>query len=223
MKKILLTIAAFAIIGLSGTAHAGVVVLKLGGQSSSIHFVEDGVARTIGGGSFDPSVLDGRSLDYLYCVDMGHYITLNRDYTYTDVNNTALIHGAEVHNAGKVAYLLKNYGVGGHGDEAIALQAAIWHEIYGANYYLNSASYGATSNIPHLYNDYVTAADNSTTGDVSKFIWIKPGNSVNDTGYQGLVTSSPTPEPSTYALMGIGGLFAAFWFKKSTGTLAPTV
>jgi hypothetical protein len=222
MKKILLTIAAVAIIGLSGTAHAN--VLQLGTQSSNIEFVKNGSPISVGGGSFDPSVLDGRSLDYLYCVDMDNTISPGSNYTYTTVNNTAEIHGSAVNNAGKVAYLLGKYGVGGQGDQVKALQAAIWHEVYGANYYLNSASYGAASNIAVLYNTYVGEADNSTTGDVSKFIWINPGTDVNGvTKYQGLVTSSPTPEPSTYALMGIGGLFAAFWFKKSAGTLAPTV
>lgn len=222
MKKILLTIATFAIIGLSGTAHAN--VLQLGGQSSSIHFVENGTPRTIGGGSFDPSVLDGRSLDYLYCVDMDNTISLGSNYTYTTVNNTAEIHGSAVNNADKVAYLLGKYGVGGQGDQATALQAAIWHEVYGANYHLDTSYYvGSTSNVTTLYNTYVGEAD-TNTGDVSKFIWINPDTDVNVvTKCQGLVTSSPTPEPSTYALMGIGGLFAAFWFKKSAGTLAPTV
>ena len=229
MKKILLTIAAVAMIGMSGTAQAGVVNLQVGGTySNNIRSVVNNIITTEGGGSIETSSLDGRKLDYLYCVDLSTTVNVNTVYPYTTVNNAALIHGSVVNNADKVAYLLENHGVGGQGDQAIALQAAIWHEIYGTGVYdLNisgAGGYGTGSSIATLYTSYVSEADKSTTGNFSKFIWINPGkDAIGLNNYQGLVTSSPTPEPSTYALMGIGGLFAALWFKKSSGTLAPTV
>ncbi len=212
MKKIVYAIVAFVMIAMSGTAHAD--VLNLGGNYSQIaSLVNPGsgvVARSEGGGSIETSYLDGRKLDYLYCVDLFTTISPG-SYSSTTVNNQAEIHGVAVKNADKVAYLLEKHGTGGQGDQAIALQAAIWHEIYGAGVYdLNYT--GSTATTINLYEQYLTEAVNKY-GDVSKFIWINPDYATGAMK-QGLVTSSPNPEPSTYALLGIGGLFAAFRFRK---------
>ncbi len=215
MKKIVYAIIAFVMIALSGTTHAtdvkaeDVINLHVGGTYSFIpSLVNTGsgfVQKSEGGGSVDPSSLGGRPLSYLYCVDLFTNVYVNNDYPSTTVNNAALIHGAPLINAGKVAYLLENYGVDGQGDQAIALQAAIWYEIYGPEVYKLDVN-GSTSNTATLYNKYLDeAAITSNSGDVSKFLWINPGNT-SGTTYQGLVTSSPNPEPGTIMLFGVGML-----------------
>ena len=225
MKKIVYAIVAFVMIAMSGTAHAD--VLNLGGNYSQIaSLVNPGsgvVARSEGGGSIETSYLDGRKLDYLYCVDLFTNIYVPADYSNTTVNNNALIHGNTVTNAGGIAYLLGKYGVGGQGDQAIALQAAIWHEINGTGVYdlnIGSGGYESTSAIATQYGNFIAEAQ-THSGEVSKFRWINPDNGSGNQ-YQGLVTNSPNPEPSTYILMFIGGLFAAFQLRKSRVEVHPT-
>jgi hypothetical protein len=214
MKKIVYAIVAFVMIALSGTTHAtdvkagDLINLHVGGNySTGILSVVNNVHKAETGGSIDPSSLGGRALDYLYCVDLFTDVNVNADYPYTTVNNAANIHGNTLLHADKVAYLLGKYGVGGQGEQAKALQAAIWHEIYAPGVYdLDVASYGSTSKIATLYTQYVTEAA-THAGDVSKFLWINPGKDATGlTTYQGLVTSSPTPEPGTIMLLGAGML-----------------
>ena len=217
MKKVtsLLALLTAAMLTLATSAMASdLKVLKIGGNYSHIESLVNGVATTEGGGSIDTSYLDGRPLDYLYCVDLFTNVYVPADYSNTTVNNNALIHGNPVTNAGGIAYLLGKYGVGGEGDQAIALQAAIWHEINGTGVYdLNTKAYGESSDIATKYNTYITEAG-KYSGDISKFTWINPGNGSGN-AYQGLVTNSPNPEPSTYALMCIGGVFVMFRLWKS--------
>ncbi|MGB7512203.1 MAG: thioester domain-containing protein [Pelodictyon phaeoclathratiforme] len=225
MKTILYAIIAVAIMTMSGMAHATEVInLHIGGSYSNIKSIVNGVQKSEGGGSIDPSFLNTRALKYLYCVDLFTPVYVNADYPYTTVNNSAIIHGNLVENAGKVAYLLGNYGIGGQGEQAIALQAAIWHVVNKTGVYdLDIASYGSTSNIATLYNKYINEATTNSS-NVSKFLWINPGKDVAGlTNYQGLVSNSPNPEPSTYVLLCLGGLFVAFRLRKSSGTSAVTV
>ena len=224
MKTILYAIIAVAIMTMSGMAHATEVInLHIGGSYSNIKSIVKGVHKSEGGGSIDPSYLNERALKYLYCVDLFTPVNVNDNYPYTTVNNSAIIHGNPVKNAGKVAYLLGNYGIGGQGEQAIALQAAIWHVVNETGVYdLDIESYGSTSNIATLYNKYINEAT-TISSDVSKFLWINPGKDVKHTNYQGLVSNSPNPEPSTYVLLCLGGLFVAFRLRKSSGTSAVTV
>ena len=232
MKKIVYAIVAFVMIALNGTTHATdvnaeVINLYVGGNYSTgiLSLVNTGSGfekKSEAGGSIDISSLPGRQLDYLYCVDLFHDVGVSASYPNTTVNNAAIINGNPLPNADKVAYLLENYGVGGQGEQAQALQAAIWHEIYGSGVYnLDVASYGTNHNIPDMYTQYVSEAA-THSGNVSKFLWISPDYATGAMK-QGLVTSSPTPEPSTYALMCLGGLIVAFRLRKSAGTSAVNV
>ena len=223
MKKVIsvLALLAAAILTLATSAMAS--DLKIGGTYSGILSLVYNKPTTEGGGSIDTSYLDGRKLDYLYCVDLFTNIYVPADYSNTTVNNNALIHGNKVTNAGGIAYLLGKYGVGGQGDQAIALQAAIWHEINGTGVYdlnIGSGGYESTSAIATQYGNFIAEAQ-THSGEVSKFRWINPDNGSGNQ-YQGLVTNSPNPEPSTYILMFIGGLFAAFQLRKSRVEVHPT-
>lgn len=223
MKKVISVFALLAVSMLTLATSAMASYLKIGGTYSGILSLVYDKPTTEGGGSIDTSYLDGRKLGYLYCVDLFTNVYVPADYSNTTVNKNALIHGKEVNNAKGIAYLLGKYGVGGEGDQAIALQAAIWHEINGKGVYdlnVGSGGYESTSAIATTYNQYINEAA-ANSGDVSKFLWINPDNG-SGAQYQGLVTNSPNPEPSTYILMFIGGLFAAFQLRKSRVEVHPT-
>jgi Thioester domain len=136
---LLLTILALAVV-LGGTL-ARADDLNLGGTFNSFNFYNNGVLTAEGGGSLVTSSLTSVTLGFVYCVDINDNITVPGDYNNTIVTNNGNVNGAMVNNAGQVAWLLDNYAVGAEGNanatDQIALQAAIWHVIYGANYYLD--------------------------------------------------------------------------------------
>jgi hypothetical protein len=132
------------------------------------------------------------------------------------VNNAGIIYSNALNNAAKVAWLLTNYGTGGQGDQAKALQAAIWTVIYGNSVYrLDTSNDGRnSSNVISLYNTMLIALD-SHTGNVSDFLWISPKYSLNGPYYQGLVGTT-VPIPAAVWLLGSGliGLIGIRRFRK---------
>jgi len=178
--------------------------LYIGGIYSSIASVVNGSYQYEGGGSVDVSSLDGRSLDYLYCVDLFTNVYPNQEYSSTTITNNGYINGNLIDNVGEVAWLLENFATGGQGDQAKALQAALWTVIEGYNtYHLDTKHYGEDSDIVKLYNKMLTDGAGKI-GDFSDFLWISPGKNGSGTLYQGLVTSAPVPEPATMLLFGAG-------------------
>lgn len=162
------------------------------------------------GSAIDPSTLNGKALAYLYCVDIFTVVYASSDYPETLVNNEGIIYDVALPAAGKVAWLLTKYGTGGQGDEAIALQAAIWtvvHEdVHYRLYRSDDGKEGASENQMTLYEGYLAALGDNV-GNVSDFLWISPARK-NAQGenvwYQGLVGIYAVPEPATLFLLGFG-------------------
>jgi len=219
MKKKIIALLAVAMLTLATNAMATDAILDLGGSYNTIASLVNGHSTNEGGGSVGSSSLNGRQLDYLYCVDLFTTVYVNAPYPNTTINNSGQIYGNQILNADKVAYLLTTYGTGAQTNQQIALQAAIWHEVNASGVYeLNVEQYGLNPDIATLYKTYVDAA-NSYSGPnlVSNFTWITPGTKDANgklTMYQGLVTSNPVPEPSTIILLGTGMLFMAVYGKR---------
>jgi len=226
MKKKLAALLVGAMLTFATSAMADVLYVGsnfTGSGNPAILGTWDGSAVQWGGGSMDVSTLTSslgtRTLPYLYCVDVFNDVPVGNYYSQTSVNYSGQIHGSTLNNADKVAFLVQNYGANsGQTDQARALQAAIWTEIYSTGqshtYTLNSDAYGSNSNIVGLYNTYIDAAKNvSTTGYASHVTWINPDNG-SGTVYQGLVTSGPVPEPSTIVLLVTGMLGMAVFGKR---------
>ncbi len=190
MKRIAL-LGILALILCAGVAVADTHTLSVGSSFSLIHSADGSL---VGGGSISPSSLDGNNLPYLYCVDFGRTIYAPGEYNATAVTNNGTIFGSGVANAANVAFLLQEYA----DDQTVnsaALQAAIWHVIFGF-------SISETDNLPDMVTEYKKYVTDVGRGDVSLFSWISPQRIGSTIQYQGQVTR--VPEPSLVLLLGIG-------------------
>jgi hypothetical protein len=206
MAKVFMVLALVAVICLPGMAQAVTVDLSQitnGYTPINYQWTPNGGSQTTGGGgggSFSPVYLNGVQLSYVYCVDLFTDVYAN-SYPATTVNTAGNIYGNPLSTAGQVAWLLSHYGTAGNGDQAWALQSAIWHVVE-AN--LGTFVPVGTANQMNLYNSYLTALDGNT-GNVSDFLWISPGalDNGNLVYYQGLV-APPVPIPAAVWLLGSG-------------------
>jgi hypothetical protein len=153
MKKLFVLTACIVLLS---AAISQADTLTLGGNFSHINSVVNGGQKTEGGGSIDVSYLDGRKLDYLYCVDLFTTVYVPGTYGATTVTSTGEINGGMINNMEEVAWLLKTYATGGQGENAMALQAAIWEVINGDTvYHLDTAN--SSPNLVASYTNILTS------------------------------------------------------------------
>ena len=206
----------------SGLARAGSESLKLGAITGApVYCSLTGYGsgnftdlKQQGGNVFD-SLLNGKTVPYIYCVDLTHNISPNFN-GQANVTTNGLIHydpvaypGDLVNNAGQVSWLMLHISAGTPGhplsrDQQGGLQAAIWKTIYGANFSL-AAGNGAA--LIADYNADLTALG-SKTAPINKMLWLSPlsGSGSNTIpNLQGLVAFA-TPEPSSLVLLGTVGV-----------------
>jgi hypothetical protein len=203
----------FAALACGSRAYADNLVL--GGNYVPVSINLDGADNTsVGGGPVSPSSLNGRTLPYVYCVDLFHDVSVPGTYNAL-VTNTGVANGNYIHNANEIAFLLKTYGAGATTrDQQAALQAAIWSVEYdgtGAspfNHVVTLAS-GETPGAMAYYATYMTSIGSAS---VSNFLWLTPGGA-SDFGIQGLITAN-TPEPSTLAIAGLSALGLAYSLRR---------
>lgn len=202
MKLVAIVVAALALgVGLS-PARADTLVL--GSVFSSIPMMVDGTLKTEGGGSIEAAKLNGTPLEWVYCVDIYTNVYVPATYSNTVVTYNGTINGLPVHNADQVAWLLTQYGVAGQGDQAKALQAAIWETIFdGYNGHSVVLANTASANVKNLKSGMLTALGNagSVSGLANDFLWMTPKTGA--TAYQGLV-ARPVPDGGV-TLMLLGG------------------
>ena len=164
------------------------------------------------GGSFDPSTWKGTPLQFLYCVDVYDFITLNTTYGATDATNTGSVKMTRESNGvrtglvdyewlpnsakvGQIAFLLDTYGngIGGQSAQADSLQEAIWKVVYGGD---------DPKPLDTLASTYFNASIGQT-GSVGSYLWFSPATNDRDDTHQALVGKVPVPEPTSIVLLGI--------------------
>jgi hypothetical protein len=136
----LLSVAALAVTLSVSAARAD--NLSLGGPYNSFNFYINNANTSTGGGSIQNSSLNGNVLAFVYCVDLFDDINVSGDYDQTTFDTYGYVNGNPVNNAGEISWLLDHDAVAAEtsANAQVALQAAIWHVMYGSNYYLDPLS-----------------------------------------------------------------------------------
>ncbi len=230
---------------LVGATWARANDLDLGSNYNSGSFYTWDGSSPGGGGPISTSYLNGVTLPYVYCVDIPDNVYVPDDYNQTTVttNGTVVVgpgnpeyNSAQpgsleaVPNAGVIAWLLTtSYSSTSPSLTTVeqdGLQAAIWTAIYGygtssSGFYVTDPSVFAQmqTDLNNTGSNTVTLA-NAGTAPVSDIYWMSPGNG-SGTVYQALVTANvggatiTTPEPSTFAIAGLGAMaFIAFGLRR---------
>lgn len=195
-----------------------------------------------GAGNINPgSMLNGQSLPYMYCLDLTHDIYLNTDYSITSANRLGYVvnddpaqnaasaaltnSDGRLLNAGNIGYLMVHFApLAASVDQQLALQSAIWAEVYGKNYALLSNPYFSPDENAAIASDQAWYLNQIPVGGNAKYtsdvFWINPSqDGVNyaqcQVGYapgsdRSSSANHPVPAPSglvtTLIMLGVLGL-----------------
>jgi len=194
-----------------------------------------GLSGTYGGGVFTGGYLNGTALPWIYCVDIPDHVYVPGDYPTASSNNNGTIAGSTanfnatgitgnpipqgtqegVTNAKNVAWLLYTYAASATDyQHQVALQGAIWNQIYGVT--LTGCTGGGCVSI---YNTDLAALSAAISGGtvgnyVGNFTWLSPSGSDSNNVDQGLITQVPDGGMTLMllggALVGVGTLRRKF-------------
>jgi hypothetical protein len=175
-----------------------------------------------GGGSVNPSTLNGNALPFVYFVQIPVNVGVPGDYYATQVSSDGTIDPAPnanypllagtvtVRNAGQIAWLLDNIGSPAlTNDQQAGLQAALWLQVYGGAIFSLDPS-GTAAGIYAAYladltllNQFDLSGNGGLTANLSDVAWMTPATGTPPTGtnpsfdgltyYQALVTDSGRP------------------------------
>lgn len=207
------------------------------------HLTESNTAE--GGGSIQPSTLDGSSLPFVYCIQIPVTVTVPGDYDKTQVSDNGTIDPAPnnnyptlgstpvtVRNAGQIAYLLDTFGLTATTNaQQAALQAAIWLQAYGGSIFSLNTGVSFYSiylaDLAALGQSGVTG-DNGHTAPLSDVAWLTPALTSPDTTkdliyFQALVTKGRTFSPNLplpsglviWSILGAVGMVGLGWRRRT--------
>jgi hypothetical protein len=201
-------------------AHAD--SLSLGNAGGAFSYFFNGNFETAAGGNMTGSsaVIGGQTVDFsaVYCVDLRDEINSNSFYNNTTFSNNGVVNGSTVNHDSDIAWLLLNI-TATTTTQSEGLQAAIWEEEYGNDFFLSTFG---QSGIVNDENADLSALQNAinhnqvTSSLVGQVDWITPPTTtegseknrenVDQQGLVGLVNDPPpaVPEPATLSLFGTG-------------------
>ena len=212
--------AAAATLAFSGlSAHAD--TLNLGNAGGAFTFSFGGNLETAAGGNMTgtSAVIGGNTVNFsaVYCVDLNDEIFSNTTYNNTSFSTNGKVNGSTVHNDADIAWLLLNINPT-NTTQSEGLQAAIWTEEYGRDFFVTPGQNGiiTAENLDLSALNIAINQDQVSSSLVSDVLWITPPTTTDGSGWdrktvdqQGLVglVNDPTPavpEPATLSLFGTG-------------------
>lgn len=221
---------------MAGAGHANAAIYYTGsGFQSGVSISTDGGQTFFSSGSGGIGVnstptLDGLPIPFTYCLDIALDIYVPGTYSAV-VSTTGEVYGQLFAAAGKIAFLMDTIGRNIAANDAtaqIALQAAIWKQIYGASFVLNTDTNYNSLAIITAYNTDISNVGTAPvsyvqlispyTGDIDSQSpgWVQAQVTLNPNAHHDDVT--PAPEPASLILWGLGavGLVCGGTFRRRT-------
>jgi hypothetical protein len=199
----------FAILAVASVATANASILTVSGMASgrfqnvSVNYL--GNNMQVAAGAQDATYNSNSFLGY--CIDLTKINNLPTSYEVTPVNaSTTLPNGI------RVSRLYNKFAATATGNQAAALQLAIWDVLYDNGDGLNSGTFKSSVSGSILSN-YNTIIADSLSGISDLATHFDPtSHGPNGNLHQGLIgpasflPPAPVPEPSSMALLGLGAL-----------------